>query len=551
MLATVARKTQVSASPQTTARKSSSKSASVDGFEPSQQRPLQLSYLPQDQGMIAPQLGQVVATDKLANERFQLSVGTGFPKVTADAEGKVVVEDENDPRFDSANCFFIANQTLEVAEKYAGGRIDWSFQDSLGHPMLIKPHAGKDTQNAYYNPQSGSLNFFSYLDEKTGERQRTGMSRDIISHETGHAILDGLRPKYMESLSVGAGGFHESFADMMAMLSALNDEHVIEALRVQTKGDLSKPNIVSGIGEQLGASCFDQGPLREAINKHKYADQAFLPLTDANDPAHGLGSECHSYANLFNGAFYDAFLAFYNQASAQPGVDFAVAVAEARDKVGSLLLRAVEMGPVGDISYREAAMAFLRADLQDNEGANQATLSKIFTDRKIIRPEDAQAVANEEVPELKWSNKLEEADSALEWLNDHRESLGLPADLEFEFEKVRTNEAGERFVQFSSSRDQLLEGPGFGDYEGSQIRAHGGVLLGFDAEGQLFTYNHDEITDREMEDTTAFFQANNAAGQIMRATGEGQSWTKKSMPKLQVESVMVDGHRVLRRGGVI
>ncbi|MFN8610945.1 MAG: hypothetical protein U0931_25615 [Vulcanimicrobiota bacterium] len=551
MLATVARKTHVSAAPQTAARKSGPKAEGSDRFEPGVLGTLQLSYLPQDQGMIAPQLGEVVASSKMANDRFQLSVGTGFPKISPDSEGKVVVEDENDPRFDSSNCFYIANQTLGVAEKYAGGRIDWSFQESLGHPMLIKPHAGKDTQNAYYNPQSGSLNFFSYLDEKTGERQRTGMSRDIVSHETGHAILDGLRPRYMESLSVGAGGFHESFADMMAMLSALNDEHVIEALRVQTKGDLSQPNLVSGIGEQLGASCFDKGPLREAINKHKYADQAFLPLTDANNPAHGLGSECHSYANLFNGAFYDAFLAFYNQASSQPGADFAASVAEARDKVGKLLLRAVEMGPVGDISYREAAMAFLRADQIDNQGANQETLSKVFVDRKIIRPEDAEAVANEEVPELKWSNKLESADTALDWLNDHREALGLPAELEFEFDKVRTNETGERFVQFSSSRDQLLEGPGFGDYEGSQIRAHGGVLLGFDGEGQLFTFNHDEITDREMEDTTAFFQVNNEAGQIMRATGQGQSWTRNGKPKLQVESVMVNGRQVLRRGGVI
>jgi hypothetical protein len=548
MLAPVACKHHAGSSQ--TTRKSTARAANRDTFSPGEMRSLQLSYLPQDQGMIPAQLGEVTANDKLANERFQLSVGSGFPQVSADKEGKVLVADENDPRFDSANCFFIANHTLGMAETYAGGRIDWSFQDSLGHPMLIKPHAGKDTQNAYYNPQSGSLNFFSYLDEKTGERQRTGMSRDIIAHETGHAILDALRPHYIESLSVGAGGFHESFGDMIAILSALNDEHVVEALRVQTRGDLSKPNIVSGIGEQLGASCFDKGPLREAINKHKYADQAFLPLTDENDPANGMGSECHSYANLFNGAFYDLFLAFYNQAGAQ-STDFATAVAEARDKAGSLLLRAVEMGPVGDISYREAAMAFLRADNIDNGGANQETIAKVFCDRKIIRPEDVKLVAEEQVPDLKWSPKLEKPAEALEWLNDHREALGLPPNVEFDFDKLRTTEAGERFVQFSSARDQLLNGPGFGDYEGSQIRAHGGVLLGFDADGQLFTFNHDEITDREMEDTTAFFQVNNEAGQIMRASGEGQSYSRKSRPKLQVESVMINGSRVLRRGGVI
>src|SRR5690606_28892182 len=153
---------------------------------------------------------------------------------------------------------------------------------------------------------------------------------DIIAHETGHAILDGMRPNYIQSLSVGGGGFHETFADMTAMLSALNDEHVVEALRLQTKGDLTQPNLVSGIGEELGKSVFGRGPLREAINNNKYADQAFLPYSDPSDPGSGLGTECHSYSNLFNGAFYELFATLYDQASSKPDSTFAGAVAEAR-----------------------------------------------------------------------------------------------------------------------------------------------------------------------------------------------------------------------------
>jgi len=503
--------------------------------------------------MIPAQMGEVVADATLRNERFQLSVGSGYPQIKPDDEGKIEVKDLDDPRFDSSNCFYIANQTLAMAEKYAGGRIDWSFEESLGHPMLVRPHAGKDVVNAYYNPQSGSVNFFSYLDEKTGERQRTGMNRDIIAHEVGHAILDGLRPNFIESLSVGGGGFHESFADMTAFLSALNDPHVIEALRVETKGDLSKPNLLSGVGEQLGASCFEKGPLRDFVNRHKYADQAFLPYTDEQDPGSGLGTECHSYANLFNGAFYDLFLAFYNQASESPDKTFRQAVEEARDKCGQLLFRAVEMGPVGDISYREAAMAFLRADLVDNQGANQETLVKVFGDRKIMRAEDAELVTKgqSELPDVKWSAQLKDKDSAKEWFEANRQSLGLPDEIEFEFDRMRTNDKGERFVAFTTHRDVLLEGHAFGDYEGSQIRGSGGVLLGFDESGELMTFQYDEVSDRELEDTVAFFQGGLEMNQVMRATGEGQSLSKKAPPKLQVESVMENGHRVLRRGGVI
>ena len=524
-----------------------------DSVETGGYRTLKLSYLPQDPGMIPAQLGEVQADDSLRNERFQLSVGTGYPTIKPDAEGKIEINDLEDPRFDSSNCFYIANQTLATAEKYANRRIDWSFEKTLGHPMLIRPHAGKEVVNAYYNNESGSVNFFSYLDEKTGLRQRTGMSRDVIAHEIGHAILDGMRPNLLGSLSVGAGGFHESFGDMTAFLSSLNDPAVVEALRVETKGDLSKPNLLSGMGEQLGSASYEKGPLRDFINTNKYADQAFLPYSDDNDPASGLGTECHAYANLFNGAFYDLFLNFYNQASAQPESTFQSAVAEARDKVGQLLLRGIEMGPVGDISYREAAMAFLRADLVDNDGASQETIEKVFTDRNILRPGDADSVrqAQQNLPDLKWSSELNDAEGGNAWLEANRDQLGLPEGVPLEYERVCTTNRGERFVTFTTHRDRLLEGSGFGDYEGSQIRSGGGVMLGFDKSGKLETFEYDEVSDRELEDTESFFRGNLEMKQVMKATGEVQSLNKKTPPKLQIESVMEDGHRVLRRSGMI
>jgi len=547
-------KAKTSAKAAKRTKKSETEVAPKDKFQAdSGPKTVKVSYLPQDPGMIPGQIAQVKANPDLSNDRFKVSVGPGYPQPKPDAEGNFITQDLDDPRFDVTQTFFIANQSLEMAERYADRKLEWAFEESLGHPMLLRPHAGKGVVNAYYNPQSGSLNFFSYLDEASGVRQRTGMSADIIAHETGHAILDGMRPNYIQSLSVGGGGFHETFADMTAMLSALNDEHVVEALRLQTKGDLTQPNLVSGIGEELGKSVFGRGPLREAINNHKYADQAFLPYSDPSDPGSGLGTECHSYSNLFNGAFYELFATLYDQASSKPDSTFAGAVAEARDKVGTLLMRSVEMGPVGDTSYREAAMAFVRADLVDNEGENIEALAKVFMDRKILRAEDIEKVIESQtnLPALRWSERLTKEETASKWLDKNRADLGLPEGVQFDFERVRTSNKGERFVTFTTHRDMLLEGPSFGDYEGSQIRSQGGVLLAFDAEGDLKTFQYDEVSDRELEDTVNFFQGSLRMGQVARATGEGESLTKKAPPKLQIESVMENGRRVLRRGGVV
>lgn len=517
-------------------------------------RLVQMTYLPQDPGMFELAVGEVESTPELRNERFQVSVGNGFPMPHPDADGNFLLSDQTDPRMDAVNCFYVANQTLKMAEEYAGGRIDWSFQETLGHPMLIRPHAGKNVMNAFYSSESGSLNFFSYQDEKTGDIKRTGMNRDIIAHETGHAILDALRPHLINQLSVGAGGFHEAFGDMTAMLSALHDPAVVEAMRLETKGDVSRSNVVSRLAEEMGTAAFERGPLREAVNKNRYADQAFLPYSDDENPATGLGTECHSYANLFNGAFYELFATFFNQiAAVEPGRDFASTVADARDKVGKLLYRAVEMGPVGDMTAREAAMAFLRADLVDNGGDNVETLKRVFLERKMLRPEDAEAVveAQRNLPDVRLDQRLEDRASATEWLNENASSLGLPEGVEWEWDRVRTNDRGEKFVTFTTSRSRILQGPDFGDYEGSQIQSMGGVLLGFDADGQLFTHQYDEVSDRELEDITNFFRQGVQMGNIARATGQPESFGKSHRPRLQVESVTVNGRRVLRRSGMV
>ena len=57
--------------------------------------------------------------------------------------------------------------------------------------LLVVPRAGW-LANAYYERASHSLQFFSFVvDDRT---IHTSLSRDIVAHETAHALIDGIDP---------------------------------------------------------------------------------------------------------------------------------------------------------------------------------------------------------------------------------------------------------------------------------------------------------------------------------------------------------------------
>ena len=63
------------------------------------------------------------------------------------------------------------------------------------------------------------------------------VSHDIVAHETTHALLDGLHPRYSERTNVDMAAFHEAFADIVALFQHFAmPESLIRQIR-QAQGD--------------------------------------------------------------------------------------------------------------------------------------------------------------------------------------------------------------------------------------------------------------------------------------------------------------------------
>ena len=148
-----------------------------------------------------------------------------------------------DPQFHAQNVYAIIMRTLARFESALGRRVGWGF---LGHQLQVAPHAFADA-NAFYSKEDRALLFgyfpksaddFLAVDEngdtngesgatKTRDMVFTCLSHDVIVHETTHALLDGLRGRYTDPSSPEQAGFHEGFADIVALLSIFSLPRVV------------------------------------------------------------------------------------------------------------------------------------------------------------------------------------------------------------------------------------------------------------------------------------------------------------------------------------
>lgn len=292
---------------------------------------------------------------------------------------------ENDPRYTAANTFASVAKTIKFFEEGTGHSISWSFKRDQ-----IDIHPDKDEMlNAYYQPGDGSLNFFHATDPVTKQVVFSGHSGEVVSHETGHAILDSIRPAYIYNWRPDAGGFHESFGDMMGLLRACQDDRTLAKIVEQTGGDMTKPNVAAELGEELGttinntvgANVTGGNYTRNAINKLVWADPKTLPK-NPKDP-NELGSEVHNYSRVFTAGFYDIFTGLVNENRAA-GMEPAQAIREASNEGLRILGRAVENAPKLDPTFASIAKAFVTSDQKLNEGKHADLITKCFKDRKIL-----------------------------------------------------------------------------------------------------------------------------------------------------------------------
>ena len=231
------------------------------------------------------------------------------------------------------------------------------------------------TRNAYYDPQRGELRLGAFqADERVTGREApkgmvcTALSHDIVAHEVSHALLDGLRARFMLPTNPDVLAFHEAFSDLVALFQRFTYRDIVRAGLAATRGDVRKPSLLNQLGQEFGDSTGANGALRSAVTTDKRR--------------HGDATEPHMRGEVLVLAVYEAFATVYRRkterffrlASNGTGVlpDGALPeillelLTDSACKLAShfltICIRAIDYCPPVDITFGEFLRAAITAD---------------------------------------------------------------------------------------------------------------------------------------------------------------------------------------------
>ena len=198
----------------------------------------------------------------------------------------------DNPQFHQQNVYAIAMRVLGRFEFALGRRVSWQFAT---HQLKIVPHAFREA-NAFYSRDHEALLFgyFSLSEERRKklnypcDRVYTCLSHDIVAHEATHAILDGVRKRFLYPSLPDQPAFHEGFSDVVAILSVVSVKELVEDILRKNKQD----EILVYENETHGtkANKVARDPSRSSLDELKDQIELISPLVSlANQMGEALG----------------------------------------------------------------------------------------------------------------------------------------------------------------------------------------------------------------------------------------------------------------------
>lgn len=253
-------------------------------------------------------------------------MGDIVPPPEPDENGHFDYLEPGTPQFEAAHLFGCVRFVLDIWEGYFGHHLPWH---SAKHFERIELSILPSLDNAY----SGYGFIEVGGDTDHGAFVSFALNFDVIAHEVGHALIYAEVGVPDPEMSDGEYmGFHESASDLVALLSCLHFDSVIDKFLQATRGNLYALHEVNRMAELS-----DNAQVRIAANDVRLSE--FV---------NGWTKE-HKLSEPLTGAFFDCFVDLYHECLLDRG-----AISQEVEEMSDRLLATPEYEPVMQALFDEA-----------------------------------------------------------------------------------------------------------------------------------------------------------------------------------------------------
>lgn len=288
----------------------------------------------------------------------------------------------SDPRFHQQMVYAVASSVYRTFRRALGRHIEWNVTDDSGAAarLRLSPHGLPNVPDANYDQDAGGIKFGFYKAPPLVKgRNLPGswvflcLSHDVIAHEVTHALLDGLRSRFSEPTNPDVAGFHEGFADLVAVFQHFTFREVVKRGIAESRGAVSLSERLTGLAAQFGQTL--DGPAQGSALRYAVQPGGKRLLYREDWDPHALGS-------VLVGAVFGAFLKVYERKAiryvrlvtqgsgelppGEPAPQLVEILAEQASRLAeqflAMCIRAIDYCPPVDILFGEYLRALITAD---------------------------------------------------------------------------------------------------------------------------------------------------------------------------------------------
>lgn len=352
--------------------------------------------------------------------------------------------------FQRVSVFATILKTIRAFERedVLGRELTWAFD---APQLLVIPRAGR-WANAFYERESHSLQFFYFNSLSQPDKEVfTSLSHDIITHETGHAILDGIAPGLYDAITPQALALHEAIADLTSLIMSLESGVLRKTVLDQMGGRIDAPTAISRVAEEFGHA-LGQGKVHlRSLWNEKTLNPKDRSKDDDGEPNRVSRSSPHDLSQVVSGALYRLLVALHEgqierltasitdpreleqQRFSKSGEALAIAAKIFR----RIVMRSLDYLPPGEISFADFGRAIIAADWSSNPDTAEfrELIATEFVARHIAESSDELLkipdIVGTTLSDVNLETLLNSDWAAYQFVETNRTMLGVPDDIPF------------------------------------------------------------------------------------------------------------------------